>query len=312
MRIGLVASMPIASYHCVPIEAPHAAHNRNLRVLPSQRSQSDRIANSLPLRASAGGELFALIEEMGALPEPAVMYYTAAVALALGHLHSKGFLYRDLKPENLLLDVDGHLKLCDLGLAKRAERAYTVVGTPQYLAPEVLRGEGATAASDWWALGILVFEMLTGQLPFNAQDGSDRSLFTAIKLGVYTWPREVRRTGKQGRTLPPSARVHEFVAQLLRQALSEETSSPDCVSNAVEPHRLGSGDGDVAEVCGHPWLQSFDFQLLLNGEYPPPFVPKLAGADDDANFGPIDWRGEPVLHTPDYDAAKWDTVWKDW
>ena len=137
------------------------------------------------------------------IPEPASRYYAGAVTLALGHLHTHGFIYRDLKPENLLLDAKGYLKVCDLGLAKRTERTYTLVGTPQYLAPELLRGDGATKDVDWydcfdhaafgrllsskgkslrcvtrvpvvsrWALGILVFEMLNGELPFETADVS--------------------------------------------------------------------------------------------------------------------------------------------
>ena len=275
------------------------------------------------MELALGGEIFALIEEMDVIPEPAVKYYAGAVALALGHLHSLGFIYRDLKPENLLLDVRGYLKVCDLGLAKRTEHALTVVGTPQYLAPEVLRGEGATKAADWWALGVLVFEMLNGELPFNTMDGTDRSLFTAIKLGAYTWPKEPRRSyghsankAQAGTPALPSARVRDFVSCLLRQPIPPHAGSTrgngGSSTRSAKDDRLGASAGDVDDVRSHIWFHSFDFDGLLSGAMPPPFVPKLTGSDDDANFGPIDWRGEPIVHDPGYDHSKWDSMWLDW
>ena len=177
----------------------------------------------LLMELALGGELFALIEEMGALDERDARFYAASVTLALEHLHGVGFIFRDMKPENLLLNSGGHLKLCDLGLAKATERAWTLVGTPQYLAPEVLRGEGATRAVDWWGLGILVYEMLCGgaciatlpwrhrsaltpssrraqpprlpppshchaALPFEGEGGDESLLFDAIRRGSYSWP----------------------------------------------------------------------------------------------------------------------------
>ena len=271
------------------------------------------------MELAIGGELFALIEEMDVLPEAAVKYYSAAVGLALGHLHQQRFIYRDLKPENVLLDVQGHLKLCDLGLAKRSEHTFTVVGTPQYLCPEVLKGEGATRAADWWALGVLIFEMLNGELPFNSADGTDRSLFTAIKLGAFSWPLDLSRFTHNDRSNVPTARVRDIVAGLTRQAVpapaAQDGMGSPCKSDLLapgQPIRLGSGPGDIDEVRGHIWFHNFDFDALLKGEYPPPYVPKLTGTDDDANFGPLDWRGEPIVRAPDYDTSKWDMVWADW
>ena len=92
---------------------------------------------------------------------------------ALDHVHAKGFVYRDLKPENLLVRHDGYLRLTDFGFAKAlqpGERAYTVCGTPDYLAPEMIKNEGHGVAVDWWALGVLIFEMLVGYPPFFDED----------------------------------------------------------------------------------------------------------------------------------------------
>jgi len=290
------------------------------------------------MELALGGELFALLEEKDALPEQAVRYYAGSVTLALGHLHFHGFIYRDLKPENLLLDEHGHLKLCDLGLAKRAERTYSVVGTPQYLAPELLRGDGATSASDWWALGVLIFEMLSGSLPFVSPDGSDSGLFSIIKRGEYKWPvspipllqaqgggasdsdpsERPRRRSFIGSELA-SALAQDLVAGLLRQTLppppstGEGASTKSGLVNALGlgPMRIGSGPLGGLEVRSHAWFAGFDFELLRSGEHLTPYVPKLRGKDDDANFGPICWRGEPIMSSPDYDAAEWDALWDE-
>lgn len=90
--------------------------------------------------------------------------------LALDHLHKSKILYRDLKPENILIDKDGYIKLSDFGLAKMALDSNTFCGTPEYIAPEILAGVGYTTTADWWALGILTYEMLTGVPPFYDKD----------------------------------------------------------------------------------------------------------------------------------------------
>ena len=106
-------------------------------------------------------------------------------ALALGFLHKNNLIYRDLKPENILLDKEGHVKLTDFGLSKvllskRNARAYTICGTPQYIAPEIIKSKGYDKTVDWWSLGVLMFEMLSGRKPFVFQKNS------AISLDFYT------------------------------------------------------------------------------------------------------------------------------
>ena len=109
----------------------------------------------------------------------------AEIALALGFLHKNNLIYRDLKPENILLDKEGHVKLPDFGLSKvllskRNARAYTICGTPQYIAPEIIKSKGYDKTVDWWSLGVLMFEMLSGRKPFVFQKNS------AISLDFYT------------------------------------------------------------------------------------------------------------------------------
>jgi len=262
----------------------------------------------LLMEISLGGELFALLSQVGVIAEAQARYYAASLTLALGHLHSMGYMYRDVKPENLLLTAAGRLKLCDLGIAKRAELGWTLVGTPDYTAPEVILGKGATRAVDWWQLGILVFEMVTGSLPFEAADGKDASLFRLIARGVYTWP--APRPAADG-TCSRSSDIESIVSQLLRHGLPGREASTPTMASAAQL-RLGSGIGDMCDVQAHPWWEGLDWLALEAGLLPPPFIPQLASDDDDSNFGPLESRGEPVLDSPEYDIGAWDAFFEGW
>merc|ERR1712100_639114 len=120
-----------------------------------------------------GGELFFHLKKEGKFSEERVRLYSAEIALALHHLHSRDIVYRDLKPENILIDADGHICITDFGLSKEIssdEVTHTFCGTPEYLAPEVLKGQGHGCPVDWWSLGTLIYEMLTGLPPFYSQN----------------------------------------------------------------------------------------------------------------------------------------------
>ena len=117
--------------------------------------------------------------------EQRTKFYLCEIILALGHLHSRHIIYRDLKPENILLDDEGHIKLTDFGLSKilidKSKKTYTICGTPGYVAPEVLVGKGYDKSVDWWSLGVIVYEMLTGCAPF-------REASRMFDLSVYYSP----------------------------------------------------------------------------------------------------------------------------
>ena len=126
-----------------------------------------------------GGELFMHLRKARNFAEPRAKFYAMTVALALGHLHTKNIIYRDLKPENILMEEDGYICLTDFGLAKildQNEQAYSFCGTPEYLAPEILEERGHAFPVDWWALGILTYEMIVGFPPFYTGI-EDRYLF---------------------------------------------------------------------------------------------------------------------------------------
>ena len=117
-----------------------------------------------------GGDLFVLLNKMGRMSEEQAKFYIAQIVLALEHLHNLDIIYRDLKPENILLDSSGYIKIIDFGFAKQTEtgkRCVTLCGTPEYLAPEVFLGRGYTSAVDFWALGILTWELVAGTAPWS-------------------------------------------------------------------------------------------------------------------------------------------------
>ena len=137
-----------------------------------------------------GGELFFHLRRQFKFSENTTKFYTAQIILALEYLHSKNIIYRDLKPENILLDNEGNLKLTDFGLSKRGNKTtYTIVGTPEYQAPEILIGEGHYREVDWYSLGCLIFEMLSGAVPFQPKNDDNIEELKQLKLdGTVKYP----------------------------------------------------------------------------------------------------------------------------
>lgn len=138
----------------------------------------------------SGGELFNRLRKDGRFSNDVTMFYICEILLAFCHMHSKNIIYRDLKPENLLIDREGHVKLADFGFAKKLfnDRTFTLCGTPEYLAPEIITGskEGYGRSSDWWALGILVYELLAGHPPFY--DMKPLGIYQKILKGIIEFP----------------------------------------------------------------------------------------------------------------------------
>lgn len=214
-----------------------------------------------------GGELLTLLgaEEKGRFREGQACFYAASVVAALSHMHSRSIAYRDLKPENLLLDKEGFLKICDFGFAKVIDgKTYTLCGTPEYLAPEVLKKCGHGLPVDWWALGILIFEMLTGDPPFCSDDMAPLFLYRCILRGTFTFPAYISKSAR--------ACISALLHANPRQRLGSTANSP---------------------LAAHPFFRRLDMTKLLARELPPPHVPELSGARDLSRFEEDENGNEP-------------------
>ncbi|KAI1505596.1 Pkinase-domain-containing protein [Biscogniauxia marginata] len=205
-----------------------------------------------------GGELFSLLRKSGRFPNPVAKFYAAEVTLALEYLHSRNIIYRDLKPENLLLDRHGHLKITDFGFAKRVpDKTWTLCGTPDYLAPEVVSNKGYNKSVDWWSLGILIYEMLCGYTPFW-DSGSPMKIYENILRGKVKYP----------------AYVHPDAQDLLERLIT-----PDLTK------RLGNLYGGPQDVKGHPWFAEVTWDRLSRKDIDAPYTPPVkAGAGDASQF----------------------------
>ncbi|KAF7201657.1 ribosomal protein S6 kinase alpha-1 isoform X2 [Nothobranchius furzeri] len=206
-----------------------------------------------------GGDLFTRLSKEVMFTEEDVKFYLAELALGLDHLHSLGIIYRDLKPENILLDEEGHIKLTDFGLCKEAidheKKAYSFCGTVEYMAPEVVNRQGHIHSADWWSFGVLMFEMLTGALPFQGKDRKETmNLILKARLGM-----------------PQFLSVE---AQSLLRALFKR--------NPV--NRLGSGADGAEEIKRHGFFSTIDWNKLFRREVKPPFRPAVARPDDTFYF----------------------------
>lgn len=134
-----------------------------------------------------GGEIFRLLRKENIFPNDVTLFYIAEITLALQYLHQRQIAYRDLKPENLLVGSDGHIKITDFGFAKKIEdRSYSLCGTPEYLAPEIILGQGHNHGVDWWSLGVLLYELLAGNTPFFDTNPCD--IYVKIAVGYYEFP----------------------------------------------------------------------------------------------------------------------------
>jgi len=230
-------------------------------------SYSDETRLFLLLGVALGGDLYRLIEQLGRVPNAATRFYISSLILALQHMHALDIVYRDLKPENVLLDTRGFVKLCDFGFAKVVVdgRTYTRCGTPEYTAPEMLLNEGVNQACDWWALGVLVVEMLTGLAPFTDANGDDMQTYRNILRGEVTFDDECEPL------IQPAAK------DLIKSLLTVKVA-----------YRLGYVKGGATEVIEQPWFDGFDWDGLVNLTIDAPWKPAFASADDCSFFEPED------------------------
>lgn len=206
-----------------------------------------------------GGELFYHLKKEGRFAENRVKFYAAEIVCAMAHLHSLQIVYRDLKPENILIDMEGHICITDFGLSKEInpeEGTHTFCGTPEYLAPEVLKGQGHGVAVDWWSLGTLIYEMLTGLPPFYSQNIN--IMYQKILNGELRFPPYVSQD-----------------AQSLLEGL---------LTRDVEK-RLGSTDSQ--DVKKHPFFRDIDWDKLEKKEMEPPYKPKVKSDTDTSQIDSV-------------------------
>ncbi|XP_019749107.1 serine/threonine-protein kinase N1-like isoform X1 [Hippocampus comes] len=220
---------------------------------------------------TAGGDLMMHIHT-DVFSEPRAVFYSACVVLGLQFLHDQKIVYRDLKLDNLLLDVDGYVKIADFGLCKEGmgygDRTSTFCGTPEFLAPEVLTDTSYTRAVDWWGLGVLVYEMLVGESPFPGDD--EEEVFDSIVNDEVRYPRFL------------SNEAIGIMRRLLRR-------NPE--------RRLGSGEKDAEDVKKQPFFRDTDWEALLLRKVSPPFVPSIKAKEDVSNFD-VEFTAEAPTLTP--------------
>jgi len=217
------------------------------------------------MEAAMGGSLYTTYRRYNLVgSEEHARFYIACLLSALEHLHERSWAYRDLKTENVVLDVHGYGKLCDFGTAKRLTktqgwRTYSVCGTPEYMAPEVVSGDGYSFAADWWALGVLLYELMVGQTPFVAED--DTQVFEQAKAGI-----ELADFPAQ-----PSCSWPSLVKALCRQEPEE---------------RLPLLEGGAQSVRQQAWFvqSGFDWDAFGQCHMEPPHVPEVELPEDLSNF----------------------------
>ncbi|GCE97045.1 camp-dependent protein kinase catalytic subunit [Zygosaccharomyces mellis] len=204
-----------------------------------------------------GGELFSLLRKSQRFPNPVAKFYAAEVCLALEYLHANNIIYRDLKPENILLDRNGHIKITDFGFAKYVpDVTYTLCGTPDYIAPEVISTKPYNKSVDWWSFGIYIYEMLAGYTPFydaNAMKTYENILNAEVKFPPFFHPD-----------------AQDLLSKLIMRDLSK---------------RLGNLQNGTEDVKNHPWFSEVVWEKLLCRNIETPYEPPIQqGQGDTSQF----------------------------
>ncbi|XP_033750049.1 cGMP-dependent protein kinase 1-like isoform X1 [Pecten maximus] len=230
------------------------------------------------MEACLGGELWTILRDRGYFDDATARFCVACVVEAFHFLHDRGIIYRDLKPENLLLDSNGTVKLVDFGFAKKmspGRKTWTFCGTPEYVAPEIILNKGHDRAADYWSLGILMFELLTGSPPFAGTD--PMKTYNIILKGIDSIeiPRKISK-----------------IANVLIKKL--------CKDNPAE--RLGYGKNGIMEIKKHKWFQGFDWDGLNNRKILPSIIPKVRSPTDSSNFDSY----PKSMEVPPDELSGWD------
>nr|XP_006625691.1 PREDICTED: cGMP-dependent protein kinase 1-like [Lepisosteus oculatus] len=231
------------------------------------------------MEACLGGELWTLLRDRASFDDGTTRFYTACVAEALAYLHCRGIIYRDLKPENILLDQRGYAKLVDFGFAKKigfGKKTWTFCGTPEYVAPEIILNKGHDVSADYWSLGILMFELLSGSPPFSGSDPMKTYNIILRGIDMVEFPKKITKNA----------------ANLIKRL---------CRDNPSE--RLGNQKNGVKDIQKHKWFEGFNWEGIRKGTLTPPILPSVSGPLDTSNFDCF--PDDPEDPPPDEESG-WD------
>jgi len=245
-------------------------------ILPLVGSFQDTNFLYLLLPFVSGGELFNIVhtEQRDGLDNNSSQFYAACILEALGYIHARNIVYRDMKPENALIDKDGYCIMVDFGFAKIVvDKTYTLCGTPEYLAPEIIMSKGHDKAVDYWSFGVLVYEMLVGQSPFYLYGTDQVSLFKRIVMVKYKCPSYVSDDAKD----------------VIKKLLTRRQAS-----------RFGNLSRGHLDIKDHAWFQNLNFNRLNARKLKPPWKPRVTNPLDSRNFDDFSrverekYRGKPL------------------
>jgi len=244
------------------------------------RTFKDRKYVYLLMEPCLGGELWTILRDKGWFDDATTRFYVACVVSAVDYLHSQGIIYRDLKPENLLLDASGYVKMVDFGFSKvikEGSKTWTFCGTPEYVAPEIILNRGHDRAVDFWSLGVLMCELLMGTPPFTASD--PMKIYNIILRGIdqIHFPRHVTKT------------AITIIKRFCRESPAE---------------RLGYQKNGIDDIKSHRWFQGFHWEGLESKSLTPPYIPKIKSHSDSSNF---DNYPRDVDNPPD-ELSGWDEM----
>lgn len=229
-------------------------------ILPLNGSFQDDDFLYLLIPFAKGGELFNVVhtDQRDGIDNNQSQFYGACILEALGYLHARNIVYRDMKPENAMIDSDGYCIMIDFGFAKIVvDKTYTLCGTPEYLAPEIIMSKGHDKAVDYWSFGVLLYEMLVGQSPFYLYGTDQVSLFKRIVMVKYSCP----------------AYVSDEAKDVIKKLLTRRQAS-----------RFGNLSGGADDVRKHPWFATLDFKKLNDRKLKAPWKPKASNPLDTRAF----------------------------
>lgn len=224
-----------------------------------------------------GGSLNTLLKIQKRLSLNSARFYLASIITIFDYLHKKNIIYRDLRPQNILFNKNGYIKLADFGLAKKMESdvTFTMCGNPEYYSPEMIRKTGYNKSTDYWSLGILLYEMLIGCTPFF--DSEPLKIYQKINQGKILFPKKIDKNAK--------IIIKHFL-------------------NMDQHERLGCSKNGIADIVEEPFFKDFDWKALLFKNLEAPFIPKINGNLDTSNYKKIEDKNEENDENIEIDKEK--------